>query len=112
MILVVFSILTTNLYLQIDKHKAKGALKEIGIAKASDVPLDIRSTSNYNIQFVVPTMACGVVDRAIQAFGAEGVSQDQPLAALYAGLRTLRLADVSPFQFIEIFHRAYHSFTF
>jgi len=45
------------------------------------------------MQFVVPTMACGVVDRAIQAFGAEGVSQDQPLAALYAGLRTLRLAD-------------------
>jgi acyl-CoA dehydrogenase len=39
-------------------------------------------------------MACTVVDRAIQAFGAEGVSQDQPLAALYAGLRTLRLADV------------------
>lgn len=46
------------------------------------------------LQFVVPSMACGVVDRAIQAFGAEGVSQDQPLAALYAGLRTLRLADV------------------
>lgn len=39
-------------------------------------------------------MACNVVDRAIQAFGAEGVSQDQPLANLYAGLRTLRLADV------------------
>ena len=39
-------------------------------------------------------MACNVVDRAIQAFGAEGVSQDQPLANLFAGLRTLRLADV------------------
>lgn len=41
-------------------------------------------------------MACGVIDRAIQAYGAEGVSQDTPLAAMYAGLRTLRIADVSP----------------
>jgi len=62
--------------LQIDKHKAKGAMKEIGIAK-----------------FVVPTMACNVVDRAMQAFGAEGLCQDQELASMYAQLRTLRLAD-------------------
>lgn len=40
-------------------------------------------------------MALNVVDRAIQAFGAEGVSQDQGLAQNWAGLRTLRLADVS-----------------
>lgn len=40
-------------------------------------------------------MALQVVDRAIQAFGAEGVSQDQMLAKSWAGLRTLRLADVS-----------------
>lgn len=46
------------------------------------------------VQFVVPSMACGVIDRAIQAYGAEGVSQDTPLAAMYAGLRTLRIADV------------------
>ncbi len=39
-------------------------------------------------------MALQVVDRAIQSFGAEGVSQDQPLAQMWAGLRTLRLADV------------------
>ena len=39
-------------------------------------------------------MACNVVDRAIQAFGAEGLSQDQELASMYAQLRTLRLADV------------------
>jgi alkylation response protein AidB-like acyl-CoA dehydrogenase len=39
-------------------------------------------------------MALQVVDRAIQAFGAEGVSQDQFLAEAWAGLRTLRLADV------------------
>ncbi|NLA34574.1 MAG: acyl-CoA dehydrogenase [Actinobacteria bacterium] len=45
------------------------------------------------IKVVVPTMACRVVDRAIQAHGGGGVSGDFPLAALYAGLRTLRLAD-------------------
>ncbi|KIM67919.1 hypothetical protein SCLCIDRAFT_1210067, partial [Scleroderma citrinum Foug A] len=40
-------------------------------------------------------MACAVIDRAIQAFGAEGLSQDQELASMYAQLRTLRMADVS-----------------
>jgi hypothetical protein len=39
-------------------------------------------------------MACGVVDRAMQAYGAEGLSQDQELASMFAQLRTLRLADV------------------
>ena len=39
-------------------------------------------------------MACNVVDRAMQAFGAEGLSQDQPLASSFANLRTLRFADV------------------
>ena len=42
-------------------------------------------------------MALQVVDRAIQSFGAEGVCQDQVLAHTWAGLRTLRLADVRPF---------------
>ena len=39
-------------------------------------------------------MALQVVDRTIQAFGAEGLSQDQFLAETWAGLRTLRMADV------------------
>jgi acyl-CoA dehydrogenase len=39
-------------------------------------------------------MALKVVDRAMQAFGAEGICQDQPLAQMWAGLRTLRYADV------------------
>jgi acyl-CoA dehydrogenase len=39
-------------------------------------------------------MALEVVDRAIQCFGAEGVSQDQELASMWSGLRTLRIADV------------------
>ncbi len=34
-----------------------------------------------------------MVDRAIQAHGGGGVSDDFPLAAMWAGLRTLRLAD-------------------
>jgi acyl-CoA dehydrogenase len=38
-------------------------------------------------------MACWVIDRAIQVYGGAGVSQDTPLAALYAHARTLRIAD-------------------
>jgi len=45
------------------------------------------------IKVVVPIMACNVVDRAIQMYGGEGVTEDTPLAAMWAGLRTLRLAD-------------------
>ena len=41
-------------------------------------------------------MALKVVDRAIQVHGAEGISQDQPLAYFWASLRTLKFADVSP----------------
>jgi acyl-CoA dehydrogenase len=39
-------------------------------------------------------MALAVVDRAMQAFGAEGLSQDQDLAVMWTSLRTLRIADV------------------
>ncbi len=45
------------------------------------------------IKVVVPNMALRVVDRAIQAHGGGGVSDDFPLARMYAGLRTLRFAD-------------------
>jgi acyl-CoA dehydrogenase len=45
------------------------------------------------IKIVTPAMALGVIDRAIQTYGAAGVSQDSPLAALWAQARTLRLAD-------------------
>ena len=63
---------------QIDKVKSKSARKEIGIAK-----------------FTVPTIALQVVDRAMQSFGAEGLSQDTPLASYWNVLRTLRIGDVS-----------------
>ncbi|MBL8267295.1 acyl-CoA dehydrogenase family protein [Steroidobacter sp.] len=45
------------------------------------------------IKVVVPNMTLQVVDWAIQAHGAGGVSNDFPLAKLWAGQRTLRLAD-------------------
>ena len=45
------------------------------------------------IKVVAPTMACQIIDWAIQAHGGAGVSEDFPLAAMYAGIRTLRLAD-------------------
>ena len=45
------------------------------------------------IKAVAPAMALRVIDRAIQAHGGAGVSDDFPLAAAWAGARTLRLAD-------------------
>ena len=45
------------------------------------------------IKVVVPRMACKILDRAIQLHGGGGVSDDFPLAQMYAGMRTLRIAD-------------------
>jgi len=45
------------------------------------------------IKVAAPRAASYVLDRAIQTFGAAGVSGDTPLAELWAGLRTLHLAD-------------------
>jgi acyl-CoA dehydrogenase len=45
------------------------------------------------IKVIVPRMASQVVDRVIQVFGGAGVSQDTPLARMYAGVRSLQLAD-------------------
>jgi acyl-CoA dehydrogenase len=45
------------------------------------------------IKIAVPSMAEWVIDKAIQGYGAAGVSQDTPLAALWSQARTLRLAD-------------------
>ncbi|MEU4237958.1 acyl-CoA dehydrogenase family protein [Actinoplanes sp. NPDC026619] len=50
-------------------------------------------TEIQSIKIIVPSMTEWVVDKAIQAHGAAGVGQDTPLAALWAGARTLRLAD-------------------
>lgn len=45
------------------------------------------------IKVAVPNIACKVIDDAIQMHGGAGVSQVFPLAKMYAGMRTLRLAD-------------------
>ena len=45
------------------------------------------------IKVIAPNMALRVIDRAIQACGGGGVSQEFELAAAWAGARTLRLAD-------------------
>ena len=45
------------------------------------------------IKVAVPNMACRVIDWAIQAFGAAGVTNDFGLAPAYATARLLRIAD-------------------
>lgn len=45
------------------------------------------------IKIVVPQMTCNVVDRAIQAYGGMGVSQDTPLTDFWKYGRIIRLAD-------------------
>jgi acyl-CoA dehydrogenase len=45
------------------------------------------------IKVAAPQIALKVVDRAIQVHGGAGVSDDVPLAWLYAHLRTLQIAD-------------------
>jgi len=45
------------------------------------------------IKIAVPRAVQQILDRAIQVFGAAGLSADQPLAEMFAGARALRLAD-------------------
>jgi acyl-CoA dehydrogenase len=45
------------------------------------------------IKVQVIRMATTVIDRAIQVYGAAGVSDDTPLARWYASIRSLRIAD-------------------
>ena len=69
-------LIVLNAAMKIDESNAKGALLEIAEAK-----------------IMVPQVALTVIDRAVQAFGAMGVCQDTPLANMWAGIRTLRIAD-------------------
>lgn len=45
------------------------------------------------IKVIAPQVALKVIDEAVQMFGAQGVSQDTPLANAWTHVRTLRLAD-------------------
>jgi acyl-CoA dehydrogenase len=60
----------------IDQHGAKAARTEIAAIKVS-----------------APAVATAVIERAIEVFGAAGVSDDTPLAYFYAWARCLRIAD-------------------
>lgn len=63
-------------------------------AKAMDV-LGTQEARVYisGIKAMVPKIVCDIIDRAIQMFGGAGVSQWTPLASMYTGMRTLRIAD-------------------
>ncbi|KAK5662760.1 hypothetical protein OQA88_6167 [Cercophora sp. LCS_1] len=65
-----------NAAIKMDEQGPKAALTEIAEAKV-----------------LVPQTALTVIDRAVQSFGGAGVSQDTPLANMWAQIRTLRLAD-------------------
>ncbi len=67
-------------------------LMTIHCAEQMDSGGDAR-TDISAIKVFVPAAYHRVVDRAIQVWGAAGVSGDLPLAAMYQGARTLRLAD-------------------
>ncbi|MEE8508011.1 MAG: acyl-CoA dehydrogenase family protein [Myxococcota bacterium] len=67
-------------------------LMTIHCAERMDGGLDAR-TDISAIKIFVPQAYHRVVDRAIQVWGAAGVSGDLPLAGMYQGARTLRLAD-------------------
>lgn len=69
-------LIVLNAAIKMDQFGAKKALTEIAEAK-----------------ILIPQMALTVIDRAVQSFGGAGVCQDTPLANMWAGIRTLRLAD-------------------
>ncbi|KAK9769189.1 putative Acyl-CoA dehydrogenase [Seiridium cardinale] len=69
-------LIVLNAAVKMDDFGPKATLKEIAEAKV-----------------LVPQTALTVIDRAVQAFGGAGVSQDTPLANMWAQIRTLRLAD-------------------
>ncbi|PVI07704.1 acyl-CoA dehydrogenase NM domain-like protein [Periconia macrospinosa] len=65
-----------NAAIKIDESDAKGALKEIA-----------------EVKVLVPDVLLTVIDRAIQAYGGAGVSQETPLASMYSNGRTMRIVD-------------------
>ncbi len=67
-------------------------LMTLHCAERREAGLDAR-TEISAIKVFVPAAYERVVDRAIQVWGAAGVTGDLPLAAMYQGARTLRLAD-------------------
>ena len=69
-------LIVLNAAAKIDDFGAKDALIEIAQAKV-----------------LTPNMALTVIDRAMQTYGGEGLSQDTPLAVLWSHVRTVRIVD-------------------
>jgi hypothetical protein len=69
-------LLTLKAAWMIDQLGPKGAKSEIS-----------------QIKVVVPNIALAIIDQTIQMHGAAGVSEDLPLAEMFASIRTLRIAD-------------------
>lgn len=69
-------LLTLHAAWKVDTAGGMGAIKEVSAIKV-----------------VVPNVLQQVIDEAIQMYGGAGVSNDTPLAAMYAYARTLRIAD-------------------
>lgn len=69
-------LIVCNAAITIDELGAKGAMTEIAEAKV-----------------FVPRVTLEVIDKAVQSFGGAGVSQDTPLANMWANSRTLRIVD-------------------
>ena len=67
-------------------------LMTIHCAERIDAGVDARADISA-IKIAVPAAFERVVDRAIQVYGAKGVSGDTPLEAMYRGARTLRILD-------------------
>jgi acyl-CoA dehydrogenase len=65
-----------NAAIKIDESDAKGAKKEIAEAK-----------------ILVPRVVLETLDKAMQSYGGAGMSQDTPLAAMWAQARVLRIVD-------------------
>jgi len=71
-----------------------GRLMTLRTAWLMDTEGDKASAPHMSlIKVQVMRTATTVIDRAIQVFGAAGVSDDTPLARWYASLRSLRIAD-------------------
>ena len=68
-------------------------LMTIHAAKTIDNGVGDVRTDISAIKIFVPAALERVVDRAIQVHGAMGVSGDTPLAGMFTGARTLRIAD-------------------
>ena len=77
--------LAASLGAEVLARDSAAAVSPVSMAACATAPPSCSSTA--------PAASLSVIDAAIQIHGGAGVSQDTPLARLYAGARTLRLAD-------------------